>query len=220
MSSCEHNSKARKPGLCAKCNDLKPYTTFKYCKTQCLACKECGWFYGSGAPDNLAGKPVVFGYGKSLPIKPQPVVAAASSHSIDTWEGEGGLTTPYVKPTLCIECPFGKNKKKPNFALPNRLWCAEHAPEVSIAVFKKKYPPYVKPSFVSMGRVRVKRTGIEHEITAFTFKHEKCYRLDNGTFYWQHEVEACDPIKPDPIVFIENFGCWVGLRLCADNTNW
>lgn len=217
MSACEHNSKAKKTGLCSKCNELKPYTTFKYCKTQCLACKECGWFYGSGASDNLAGKPVVFGYTKSLPIKPIPV---ASPSSISTWEHEGGSSTPYVKPVLCIECPFGKNKKKPNFALPNRLWCEEHAPEVSIAADKKRYAAYVKPP--SLGRVRVKKTGVEHGIIAITIKgaitgtsrtaHNpfRAYQLDNCSFYWEHEVEHANPITPDPIIFIENFGCWTG----------
>jgi hypothetical protein len=54
---CEHNKQA----LCTKCSELKPYVQFKYCKTQCFACKECGWFYGSGAKPELAGKPVIFG---------------------------------------------------------------------------------------------------------------------------------------------------------------
>jgi len=51
---CEH----KKDGLCAKCGELKPYKQFKTCKKQCFNCKECGWFYGSGAGEDKAGRPV------------------------------------------------------------------------------------------------------------------------------------------------------------------
>jgi len=55
---CEHNARAKKEGLCAKCSDLKPFIQFKTCKKQCLACKECGLFYGPGASEDKAGRPV------------------------------------------------------------------------------------------------------------------------------------------------------------------
>jgi hypothetical protein len=55
---CEHNAKAKKEGLCAKCAELKPYIQFKTCKNQCFACKECGLFYGPGAGEDKAGRPV------------------------------------------------------------------------------------------------------------------------------------------------------------------
>ena len=55
---CEHNSKARKEGLCPKCAELKPFIQFKYCKKQCFVCNECGWFWGPGADESLAGRPI------------------------------------------------------------------------------------------------------------------------------------------------------------------
>jgi hypothetical protein len=55
---CPHTAKARKEGLCKECSELKPYAQFKYCKRQCFACNECGWFYGPGAKPELAGKPI------------------------------------------------------------------------------------------------------------------------------------------------------------------
>lgn len=55
---CEHNVKAKKEGTCAKCSELKPYMQFKTCKAQCFNCKECGWFYGPGASEDKAGRPV------------------------------------------------------------------------------------------------------------------------------------------------------------------
>jgi hypothetical protein len=56
MASCKHSQN----GLCKACSESKPYYQFKYCKKQCFACKECGYFYGPGAHESLQGKPVVF----------------------------------------------------------------------------------------------------------------------------------------------------------------
>lgn len=57
---CEHTFKSGKSGLCSACAQKKPYYSFKYCKAQCFACKECGYFYGSGSV--LEGKPVMLGH--------------------------------------------------------------------------------------------------------------------------------------------------------------
>lgn len=56
---CEHNSKRRLEGLCKECADKKPYLVFRYCKKQCFACNECGYFWGPGH-DKLDGQPVRF----------------------------------------------------------------------------------------------------------------------------------------------------------------
>src|SRR5512135_453577 len=56
MNGCKH----QRDGLCKACSEAKPYYQFRYCKKQCLACNECGYFYGSGVPEALQGKPVVF----------------------------------------------------------------------------------------------------------------------------------------------------------------
>jgi hypothetical protein len=61
---CEHTAKAKKEGLCAKCAELKPFAQFKTCKDQCFNCKQCGWFYGTGAKEDMAGKPIVWGMSK------------------------------------------------------------------------------------------------------------------------------------------------------------
>lgn len=45
MSNCKHN---RGTGLCAKCKEIPPYHQFKLCKNKCLACNECGYFWGPG----------------------------------------------------------------------------------------------------------------------------------------------------------------------------
>lgn len=56
---CEHNSKLRMLGVCAKCKEKKPYLQFRLCKAKCLVCKECGYFWG---PDNekMDGQHAVF----------------------------------------------------------------------------------------------------------------------------------------------------------------
>ena len=41
--SCEHNSKLRKQGLCAKCADIKPYMVFRFGP-------KGGYFWGPGYP--------------------------------------------------------------------------------------------------------------------------------------------------------------------------
>src|ERR1017187_583169 len=178
---CEHNSKARKPGLCAKCSDLKPYTVFKYCKKQCFSCNECGWFYGSGASDELVGRPVIFGPIKAEKDKSRPIKKEATDHSLDTWEGEGGSFLPHKEAINCLEC-MARKKNKP--ALSNRLWCADHTPEHCIETDKKKYKPVIKPSPWDLLKE------------------------------WQKELDenkvANTPIKPDPIIFVHNFGSWVG----------
>ncbi len=56
MNACKHS----RDGFCKACSELKPYYQFRTCKKQCFACNECGYFYGSGAPEALQGKPVVF----------------------------------------------------------------------------------------------------------------------------------------------------------------
>lgn len=56
MSACKH----QRDGLCKACSETKPYYQFRICKEQCFACNQCGYFYGSGAPEALQGKPVVF----------------------------------------------------------------------------------------------------------------------------------------------------------------
>lgn len=40
--------------------DEPPYLVFRYCKKQCFACNECGYFWGPGAPDGIAGKPATW----------------------------------------------------------------------------------------------------------------------------------------------------------------
>ena len=66
----------------------------------------------------------------------------------------------------------------------NRLWCADHTPEHCIETDKKKYKPVIKPSPWDLLKE------------------------------WQKELDenkvANTPIKPDPIIFVENFGSWVG----------
>lgn len=56
---CEHNDKLRLLGLCAKCKAKESYLIFHLCKNKCLACNECGYFWG---PDNKAmnGQPAKF----------------------------------------------------------------------------------------------------------------------------------------------------------------
>lgn len=41
--TCEHASKARQPGLCKACNELKPYMVFRFGKNG-------GYFWGPGYP--------------------------------------------------------------------------------------------------------------------------------------------------------------------------
>lgn len=46
---CEHNSKLRLDGLCAKCKALKPYMVFRFnpdCHKE--QCNCCGYFWGPG----------------------------------------------------------------------------------------------------------------------------------------------------------------------------
>lgn len=57
MAICKHS----KSGVCKACLEKEPYHTFKYCKKQCFACGECGYFYAQGAKEELRGKPVFFG---------------------------------------------------------------------------------------------------------------------------------------------------------------
>jgi hypothetical protein len=57
---CDHNAKKKLEGICKACSELKPYIQFRYCKKQCLICKECGYFYGLGAPEDWQGKPVSY----------------------------------------------------------------------------------------------------------------------------------------------------------------
>ncbi len=48
---CDHNMKARQPGLCKKCKEeFNPYMVFLMCPTdECDHSGErCGWFWGSG----------------------------------------------------------------------------------------------------------------------------------------------------------------------------
>ena len=48
---CEHNSKARIEGLCAKCKLIKPYMVFRYvdgCTKVGAEDRCCGYFWGSG----------------------------------------------------------------------------------------------------------------------------------------------------------------------------
>lgn len=75
---CEHNAKAKKEGLCAKCAELKPYKQFKTCKKQCFNCKECGWFYGPGAEENKIGKPVP----EQARVEPMPHVDLNANYKI------------------------------------------------------------------------------------------------------------------------------------------
>lgn len=55
---CEHNSKLRLEGLCTKCKDVKPYMVFRMVHDTCPPdCKQCGYFWGPGFPDeNLKGQ--------------------------------------------------------------------------------------------------------------------------------------------------------------------
>jgi hypothetical protein len=69
MVECKHNAKLRKEGLCKECAEKKPYHQFRFCKKACLACNECGYFYGSGAKEELQGKPVIFGF----PVEKKPM---------------------------------------------------------------------------------------------------------------------------------------------------
>lgn len=57
MATCDHNMKARRDGLCGPCSGVKVYMTYrlsKGCQT-CQGCRECGWFWGPGAPEALQG---------------------------------------------------------------------------------------------------------------------------------------------------------------------
>lgn len=56
MKTCKH----KRDGLCKPCEEAKVFYEFKTCKDRCLACNQCGYFYGSGAPETLRGRPVVF----------------------------------------------------------------------------------------------------------------------------------------------------------------
>ena len=40
-----------------------PWLVFRYCKDKCLACKQCGWFWGPSHP--RAGEPTQFGLTRS-----------------------------------------------------------------------------------------------------------------------------------------------------------
>lgn len=55
-TACHHQLE----GLCKACSEQTPFYQFRLCKKKCLACNECGYFYGTGAPEHLRGKPVVF----------------------------------------------------------------------------------------------------------------------------------------------------------------
>lgn len=42
-------------------SEPKPVTLeFRYCKAKCFACRECGYFWGPGAREDLRGKPACF----------------------------------------------------------------------------------------------------------------------------------------------------------------
>lgn len=75
MIACKH----QREGLCKPCSEAKPYYQFRICKKQCFACNECGYFYGSGAPEALQGKPVVFMTHSQKPSLPEKVLYTAES---------------------------------------------------------------------------------------------------------------------------------------------
>lgn len=57
MISCKHNLKARLDGLCQPCSELKPFVQFRICSKSCMACAQCGYFWGPGN-DKQSGQPI------------------------------------------------------------------------------------------------------------------------------------------------------------------
>jgi len=47
----------REPQLGEDGKPKPPTLVFRTCKAKCFACKECGYFWGEGAREELRGKP-------------------------------------------------------------------------------------------------------------------------------------------------------------------
>lgn len=70
--------------LCAKCAAIEPYLQFRTCKDKCLACNQCGYFWG---PDNkkLNGQPAKFGVEPVKKVYTAASVRASLEPKYDTY---------------------------------------------------------------------------------------------------------------------------------------